>query len=91
MRSEPGKWKSKIAQESFVEMCQVAGLERDKLMEDIRMGEHSGYEKGLLRANASKIYLEMIGNAYSTASFIETNFLGLNAGLANMCMNNDQR
>lgn len=82
MVEEARKWKSNVAQEAFVELCKVAGLERDRLMEDIRNGEHSEYERGLLRANVSQVYVSMIAGAYDAASAVEVKFLGLNATIA---------
>jgi hypothetical protein len=79
------KWKSSIAQESFSEMCKVAGLEKDQLLEEISRGQHSEYERAVLRANASRIYMSMIAQAYETASTIEANFLGLTASVTKMC------
>ena len=86
VRGESGRVRSR--KNHLLKCVRQQGL-RDQLLGDIRNGEHSEYERGLLRANVAKVYLEMIGSAYGAASIIEVSFLELNAGLVKMCMGED--
>lgn len=76
------KFKSDLAVEAFSELCNNAGLERDRLLEDIARGEHSNYERAALRIAVSQAYQSMLADAYRAAMDIEHKAMLLHASVA---------
>lgn len=75
-------WKTDAAMQAFVEMCKMAGMEKESLMAGVdgRSGL-SSYEHTALRIQISESYTRMISGAYQTAAHIECQALELQANI----------
>lgn len=80
-KKEP-KFKSRVAIEAFSELCQIASMDRDRMLGDIDANKkHSEYERALLKINISQSYHDMISGAYQTAMNLEIGAQSLHANL----------
>jgi hypothetical protein len=79
-------WKSEAAKQAYAEMIKIAGIERDRLINDLLDNtKHSEYEKGLLRIKIVQAFLNMVGRAYETAMIVEAHAQSLHASIMAIC------
>jgi hypothetical protein len=79
-------WKSKAAENAFLELCNNARRERDLNDFNIDSGDHSKYEKSTLKMVSSEIFHRMISVAYETAMKMELSALEAGASVASILM-----
>ncbi len=80
-------WKSRAALNSFEQLSHNAYLERKKIDFDINNGEHSEYEKVILRMQSAKMFQDLIGIAYQTAMSVESFVLNTQASIVKIFSN----
>lgn len=74
-------WKSKAAINAFEQLSHNAYFERQKIDFDINSGEHSEYEKIVLRMQLAKMFQDLMGIAYQTAMSVESFALNAQASV----------
>lgn len=75
-------WKSRPAINAFEQLSHNAYLERQKIDFEINSGEHSEYEKIVLRMQSAKMFQDLMGVAYQTAMSVESFALNAQASVA---------
>lgn len=90
MSDKDAKFKSKAAQDAFSELCQLAGLEKDRLLSDVMSNKgHSEYERSILRMNVMQAYQAMIARAYETAMDVEVKAMAYAVQMTHIAGMND--
>jgi hypothetical protein len=76
-------FKSEAAREALVELLKIAGMDRDRIANDILTGKgHSEYERAVLKMNLAQAYQAMVAKAYETAMEVESKAMALSAQVA---------